>query len=134
MSMMFKSVSHLPRAIAFDFCMFTVAPVAASYRSSKSFNLGTSSTTVRNIVTSSVYAVATVFECCLPILMPLRFFSKDYIRGFRHSTYSIMLRGHPWRMELLIGIVSDRNPLICITDVAFSYSCVIFCRKLALIP
>ena len=51
--MMFKAVSHLPRAIAFDLYMLIFAPIAASYQNNKSFNFGTSSTDVRNIVTSS---------------------------------------------------------------------------------
>ena len=66
--------------------------------------------------------------------MPLRFLSNDCIRGFKHNTYSIMLRGHSWRTELLIGIWSDRNPLISISNVACSYSLLIFCRKHTLNP
>jgi len=53
---------------------------------------------------TSAWAVTAVFDWCLPVFMALRFLSNNFIRGFKHNTYSIMLRGYPWRTELLIGI------------------------------
>jgi hypothetical protein len=42
-------------------------------------------------------------------------------RGFRHSAYKAVLRGHPWRMPDSIGMGLDRCPLTCTEAVAFSY-------------
>ena len=118
-------ISHVPRASTRDFHMLILAPVVASYASNVSFIICMSATEVRNMVTSSAYPTTDVGAFRLPILTPLRFFSRDCINGLRHMTNSSMLSGHPCLIELFIGMRRDRKPFISISDYAVSYSRII---------
>ena len=134
MSIICVVVSHAPSANAQDFRILTFAPVAASQMSRVSCNFRTSTIEVKNMVTSSAYAITAVFACPLPIWMPLSFLSSVWINRFRHSTNSYMLSGHPCLMELCIEIRLDLNPFICTSDAALLYIPIMRCRNRSVNP
>jgi hypothetical protein len=100
-------LSLVPKAVALDFWVFTLTPDAASKQCIASCSFGMSVEVVTNIVTSSAYATTEVFARYRPIRRPRREFSRVQRSGFKHIAYRIMLKGHPCRMELLIGKEQD---------------------------
>ena len=102
MVIMFTVVFQTPAAITFDFLMFTRAPVAFSYLSSVSANVGLSFGPVTNRVMSSAYATTAV-PVPLPILIPVSVRSKRHSKGFRHEANNNILNGQPCRTPHCMG-------------------------------
>ena len=61
-------LSHDPKAIALDFCMFTLAPDAASEQCIASWGFVISVGVVTKIVTSSAYATAEALHDVAPFV------------------------------------------------------------------
>ena len=87
-------LSHVPKAIALDFCMFTLAPDAASKQCiAPCMSVGV----VTNIVTSSAYAATKVLSRCRPIRRSWREFSRVQRSGFKHIYFY-------WRCRVVVDI------------------------------
>jgi len=83
---------------------------------------------------SSAYTTIAVFLCYRWTRIPLRCFCRLWIRGFRHSAKSIILKGHSCRTEHCIGRGAERCPFNWTTDVALLYMCLMRSTKASLKP
>jgi len=133
MSIMLTAVFQEPGAIALDFLMFKLTPVAFSYLRSDSVIAGSSVGSVTNKVMSSAYATVAV-RVPLPTLILVSVWSKSYRGGFRHKTNSSILKGQPCLTPPCMGIAPVVCPLIWIDEYASSYILFIRAINLALNP
>ena len=102
MFIMFTVVLQAPPTIAFDFRMFTRAPVAFLYLHSVSASAEMSFGSVTNRVMSSAYA-STAVRVPLPILIPVSVRSKSHSKRFRHKANNNILSGQPCRTPRCMG-------------------------------
>ena len=133
MSIMVTVVFHEPAAIAFDFRMFKLAPVAFSYLRSVSANAGMSFGFVTSRVMLSAYATTAV-RVTLQILIPFSVWSRDQSKGFRLKANSSILNGQPCRTPHCMGIGPVVCPLMWIEEYTWSYMFFIKAMNLVLKP